>query len=155
MKQVSDLYEYFISEPGECAYSSDKDGQNKDLPVAIYHQKTLDHIKECVLKSLLDENGTKWIVIATTSLGMGVNIRDIRCIINYGPPVSMEDYIQAIGRAGRDGKAAILYCTGRQLSKCSAEMKTYAKSSEQCLHVSLCSAFDQNIQNLEILHDCC
>ena len=59
LKHVSDLYEYFISEPGECAYFSDKYGQNKDLLVAMYHQKNLDHIKECVPKTLLDENGTQ------------------------------------------------------------------------------------------------
>ena len=94
----------------------------------------------------MSEDDTKRVVMTTSSLGMGVNIKDVRLIIHYGPPVSLEDYIQGIGRAGRNGQQSTtkLYCTGQQLGKCSKEMKAYGKTSEGCLRVSLCSAFDNN-----------
>ena len=33
---------------------------------------------------------------------MGVNIPDIKYIIHFGPPKDVEDYVQAVGRAGCD-----------------------------------------------------
>ena len=42
--------------------------------------------------------------IATTALGMGVDIKGLHWIINYGPPSDIESYVQELGRAGRDGK---------------------------------------------------
>ena len=45
---------------------------------------------------------------------MGVNIKDVRKIVHFGLPKDIEDYIQAIGRGGRDGgdAHAILYYSG-------------------------------------------
>lgn len=43
------------------------------------------------------------VIIATSALGMGVDIPDIRCIIHTDWPWTMLDYAQESGRAGRDG----------------------------------------------------
>ena len=125
--------------------------------VAMYHSKTHDHIKERVLESLLAQEGSIRLVIATSSLGMGVNIRDIRYIIHYGSPMSLDDYIQGIGRAGRDGKdsEAILYCSGQHLGKSSKEMKAYGKSSSGCLRLAPYGAYDKNIEKPSVDHNCC
>jgi superfamily II DNA helicase RecQ len=55
--------------------------------------------------SLLQEfaAGNKRVVVATSALGMGVDIPDIQCIVHINWPFTVLDYAQESGRAGRDG----------------------------------------------------
>ncbi|WP_448532699.1 RecQ family ATP-dependent DNA helicase [Parathermosynechococcus lividus] len=46
-------------------------------------------------------------VICTSAFGMGVNKPDVRWICHYQPPLQLSEYLQEVGRAGRDGQPAV------------------------------------------------
>jgi len=51
-------------------------------------------------------------LICTSAFGMGVNCKEITQIIHFGPPKSVECYVQECGRAGREGlksRCVIIY----------------------------------------------
>lgn len=55
------------------------------------------------------------IMVCTSAFGMGVNKDNVRSVIHYQIPATLEAYMQEIGRAGRDGEpafAVLLYAEG-------------------------------------------
>jgi len=70
----------------------------------LYHSK-LD--KKAKMKIQNKFNGSQKpelnVLISTSAFGMGINISNIRHVIHLSPALSITDYTQQIGRAGRDG----------------------------------------------------
>lgn len=74
-----------------------------------------DDKKADVLKDFID--GRVKIVFATSAFGMGVDIDDIRVVVNYLISETVEQYYQEVGRGGRDGKPAYGYLLYTNQSK--------------------------------------
>ena len=102
---------------------------------AMYHSKTPSEIQEQVLEQFAELNSTFRVVIATSALGMGVNIPDVMRVVHYGIPRDLEQYFQEIGRSGRDGKqseAVMFYCP-YHLAHCESDVREFVKNMNgQC-----------------------
>ncbi|KAI9034797.1 DEAD/DEAH box helicase [Aspergillus affinis] len=73
-----------------------------ELACEAFYSAQID--KSSILQRFIE--GPSRVIVATSALGMGVDIPDIRSIIHLGRPRSLLEYAQESGRAGRDGQTS-------------------------------------------------
>ena len=83
--------------------------------VAYFDSDMGEAAKNEVMQGFID--GSIKIVFATSAFGMGVDIEDIRVVVNYLISETVEQYYQEVGRGGRDGKPAFGYLLYTNQSK--------------------------------------
>ncbi|TMB46621.1 MAG: RecQ family ATP-dependent DNA helicase [Deltaproteobacteria bacterium] len=75
------------------------------VPCARYHGKMTDKDR-AEHQARFMRKGKRIVMVATSAFGLGIDKPDIRYIIHYQAPASLERYLQEAGRAGRDGHGA-------------------------------------------------
>ena len=55
------------------------------------------------------KTGKTSVLIATDIAARGLDVKDIKAVINYDFPMGLEDYVHRIGRTGRAGAVGISY----------------------------------------------
>jgi ATP-dependent DNA helicase RecQ len=89
VRTANELYEWLCAE---------------NVNAARYHGKMKTKEREEVQQRFMD--GEFHVIVATKAFGLGIDKPDIRFIVHFNFPDSIESYYQEIGRAGRDGKVA-------------------------------------------------
>ena len=88
--------------------------QKSGFRADFYHAGLEPHERTRVQDAFFDDSGNGLdIVVATNAFGMGIDKPDIRYIVHWTLTGTLEEYCQEVGRAGRDGEAALcllLFC---------------------------------------------
>ncbi len=78
---------------------------SQNLNVVAYHAGMTDEEREFSQNAFV--SGRADVVVATNAFGMGIDRSDVRFVVHFEIPGSVEAYYQEAGRAGRDGNPAV------------------------------------------------
>ncbi|KAK6184457.1 hypothetical protein SNE40_006925 [Patella caerulea] len=78
--------------------------------VDMFHKSLDIDTSNQILDEFKKRNSHIRCLIATIAFGMGIQIPDVKLIVNWGAPKSLLTFWQEVGRAGRDGRQSLAVC---------------------------------------------
>ncbi|XP_052079201.1 uncharacterized protein LOC127717558 [Mytilus californianus] len=125
--------------------------------VSQYHAPCTEKFKAEVVEQM--NCGSLRLLFATEAYSMGTDAPDIRQVVHYGVPSSLETYLQEVGRAGRDGifSTATLYYNKYDIGKnmpVDQEVRDFVMTTD-CRWENLCKYFGSEFARKVDGHDCC
>lgn len=103
-------------------------GDPKKRTVEMFHSRIDDLNRDHILESTGKPNGSVRVLIATITYGMGIDCKNVKTVLHYGPSYNLETYLQESGSAGRSNhqmcKSVVLY-SSLMMKHCSEEIKSY------------------------------
>ncbi len=116
---------------------------SSQIKATHYHGGLSNKEKSEALQQWMEEKSN--VMVATNAFGMGIDKSNVRMVVHTHLPNSIENYMQEIGRAGRDGKPALTYLLYNDSSLLESELllKKSMVSPEFCrsVYVKLCDYY--------------